>query len=285
MNRLNIAVQKSGRMHEDCIALLKDCGLKIESGTDQLKTSAVGFPMDVLYLRNGDIPEYLQDGVADIAILGENTVHEKGSDINRLMDLGFSKCRLSLAVPQNTEYNDVRYFEGKRIATSYPNTLRSFLSSKNVHAEIHVISGSVEIAPNIGLAEGICDLVSSGNTLFQNKLEEKDVLLKSQACLYANKNLSEEKQKLVGQLLFRIKSILDARRNKYVLLNAPKASIDKIISILPGMKSPTVLPLALEGWYSIHSVIPEQRFWEIIGALKEAGAEGILVIPIEKMVN
>ncbi|MBP6793658.1 MAG: ATP phosphoribosyltransferase [Saprospiraceae bacterium] len=285
MTKLNIAVQKSGRMHDDCIALLKDCGLRIESGTDQLKTSASGFPMDVLYLRNGDIPEYLQDGVADIAILGENTVIEKGSRINKLMDLGFSKCRLSIAVPHGVEYKDVSFFEGKRIATSYPNTLATFLKAKQVHADIHQISGSVEIAPNIGLAEGICDLVSSGNTLFQNKLVEKEVLLYSQACLYSTPILSVEKQKLVDQLLFRVKSVLEARRNKYVLLNAPKAALDRIINILPGIKSPTILPLAIEGWCSVHSVIPEQQFWEVIGALKEAGAEGILVIPIEKMVS
>ena len=285
MTKLNIAVQKSGRMHDDCIALLKDCGLRIESGTDQIKTSASGFPMDVLYLRNGDIPEYLQDGVADIAILGENTVIEKGSRINKLMDLGFSKCRLSIAVPHGVEYKDVSFFEGKRIATSYPNTLATFLKAKQVHADIHQISGSVEIAPNIGLAEGICDLVSSGNTLFQNKLVEKEVLLYSQACLYSTPILSVEKQKLVDQLLFRVKSVLEARRNKYVLLNAPKAALDRIINILPGIKSPTILPLAIEGWCSVHSVIPEQQFWEVIGALKEAGAEGILVIPIEKMVS
>ena len=285
MTKLNIAVQKSGRMHDDCMALLKDCGLRIESGTDQLKTSASGFPMDVLYLRNGDIPEYLQDGVVDIAILGENTVIEKGSRIKKLMDLGFSKCRLSIAVPQGVEYKEVSYFEGKRIATSYPNTLAAFLKAKQVHADIHQISGSVEIAPNIGLAEGICDLVSSGNTLFQNKLVEKEVLLYSQACLYSTPILSVEKQKLVDQLLFRVKSVLEARRNKYVLLNAPKAALDRIINILPGIKSPTILPLAIEGWCSVHSVIPEQQFWEVIGALKEAGAEGILVIPIEKMVS
>ncbi len=284
MTKLYIAVQKSGRMHDDCMALLKDCGLKIESGTDQLKTSVTGFPMDVLYLRNGDIPEYLQDGIADIAILGENTVIEKGSKINKLMDLGFSKCRLSIAVPQGLDYTDVGFFEGKRIATSYPHTLSAFLKEKKVKAEIHQISGSVEIAPNIGLAEGICDLVSSGNTLFQNKLVEKEVLLYSQACLYSTTKLSDDKQKLVDQLLFRVKSVLEARRNKYVLLNAPNRSVEKIISILPGIKSPTILPLAIDGWCSIHSVIPEHRFWEVIGALKEAGAEGILVIPIEKMV-
>lgn len=285
MTKLNIAVQKSGRMHDDCMTLLKDCGLRIESGTDQLKTSATGFPMDVLYLRNGDIPEYLEDGVADIAILGENTVIEKGSKITKLMELGFSKCRLSIAVPQGVEYKNVSFFEGKRIATSYPNTLSAFLKNKKVNAGIHQISGSVEIAPNIGLAEGICDLVSSGNTLFQNKLVEQEVLLRSQACLYSTPNLSDEKQKLVDQLLFRVKSVLEARRNKYVLLNSPKESLEKIISILPGIKSPTILPLAIEGWCSVHSVIPEQRFWEVIGALKEAGAEGILVIPIEKMVS
>lgn len=285
MTRLNIAIQKSGRMHDDCMTLLRDCGLKIDSGTDQLKTSAGGFPLDILYLRNGDIPEYLQDGVVDLAILGENTVEEKGSKVNKLMALGFSKCRLSIAVPQKSGYQDIHFFQGKRIATSYPETLKRFLKANGVEAEIHQISGSVEIAPNIGLADGICDLVSSGNTLFQNNLEEKDILLQSQACIYAHPSLNVSKGELVDNLLFRIKSTLDARKNKYILLNAPKSSLDKIISILPGIKSPTILPLAEEGWCSVHSVIPEQQFWEIIGALKEAGAQGILVIPIEKMVS
>ncbi|MBP8097373.1 MAG: ATP phosphoribosyltransferase [Saprospiraceae bacterium] len=285
MTRLNIAIQKSGRMHDDSMALLKDCGLRVDSGTDQLKTSASGFPLDILYLRNGDIPEYLQDGVADIAILGENTVVEKGSKVDKVMSLGFSKCRLSMAVPQHSGYEDVRFFEGKRIATSYPNTVKSFLKANGVNAEIHQISGSVEIAPHIGLADGICDLVSSGNTLFQNKLEEKDVILRSEACIYIHPNLSAEKRRLLEQLLFRIKSTLDARKNKYIVLNSPKSALEKIISLLPGIKSPTVLPLADDGWCSVHSVIPEQQFWEVIGALKEAGAQGILVIPIEKMVS
>jgi ATP phosphoribosyltransferase len=285
MSRLNIAIQKSGRMHDDCMVLLKDCGLKIDSGTDQLKTSAGGFPLDILYLRNGDIPEYLQDGVVDMAILGENTVIEKGSKVDKVMSLGFSKCRLSIAVPQKSGYQDIRFFEGKRIATSYPETLKRYLDLNNIHAEIHEISGSVEIAPNIGLADGICDLVSSGNTLFQNKLEEKDILLRSEACIYINPSLSKEKKVLVDKLMFRIKATLEARINKYILLNAPKTSLDKIIRILPGIKSPTILPLAEEGWCSVHSVIPEQQFWEIIDALKDAGAQGILVIPIEKMVS
>ena len=272
-------------MHEDCMILLKDCGLRVDAGTDQLKTSASGFPLDILYLRNGDIPEYLQDGVADIAILGENTVVEKGSRVSKLMNLGFSKCRLSIAVPQKSGYENIRFFEGKRIATSYPATLSRFLAENGVKAEIHQISGSVEIAPHIGLADGICDLVSSGNTLFQNKLEEKDIILKSEACIYAHENLSAEKQALLDQLLFRIRATLEARKNKYIVLNAPRSALDKIIEILPGIKSPTVLPLAIDGWCSIHSVIPEQQFWEVIGALKQAGAEGILVIPIEKMVS
>lgn len=272
-------------MHDDCMSLLRDCGLKIDSSTDQLKTSAGGFPLDILYLRNGDIPEYLQDGVVDLAILGQNTVEEKGSKVNNLMELGFSKCRLSIAVPQKSGYEDIHFFHGKRIATSYPETLKRFFNLKGIQAEIHVISGSVEIAPNIGLADGICDLVSSGNTLFQNKLEEKDILLQSQACIYANTSLSAAKNDLVHRLLFRIKATLDARKNKYIVLNAPKSALTEIINILPGIKSPTILPLADEGWCSIHSVIPEQQFWEIIGALKEAGAQGILVIPIEKMVS
>jgi len=267
------------------MVLLRDCGLRIETVSDQLKTSAGGFPLDILYLRNGDIPEYLQDGVADIAILGENTVIEKGSRVTGLLPLGFSKCRLSIAVPQKSGYEDLRFFEGKRIATSYPRTLAKYLRDKGVTAEIHQISGSVEIAPHIGLADGICDLVSSGNTLFQNKLEEKEVILHSQAWVYANNELDADKKALVDQLLFRIKATLEARKNKYILLNAPKASLDKIISILPGIKSPTILPLAIEGWCSVHSVIPEKEFWEVIDALKQAGAEGILVIPIEKMVS
>lgn len=285
MTRLNIAIQKSGRMHDDCMELLRDCGLKIDTVSDQLKTSAGGFPLDILYLRNGDIPEYLQDGVADIAILGENTVIEKGSQVTGLLALGFSKCRLSIAVPQKSGYEDILFFEGKRIATSYPNTLKRYLREKGVSAEIHQISGSVEIAPHIGLADGICDLVSSGNTLFQNKLEEKEVILHSEAWVYANNELDGEKKALVDKLLFRIKATLEARKNKYILLNAPNASLDKIISILPGIKSPTILPLAIEGWCSVHSVIPEKQFWEVIDALKQAGAEGILVIPIEKMVS
>ena len=272
-------------MHDDCMVLLRDCGLKIDSSTDQLKTSAGGFPLDILYLRNGDIPEYLQDGVVDLAILGENTVIEKGSKVDKQMSLGFSKCRLSIAVPKGSNYQDIRFFEGKRIATSYPETLKRFLAEKNVHAELHEISGSVEIAPNIGLADGICDLVSSGNTLFQNKLEEKDIILHSEACVYINPSLNQAKKELVDKLLFRMKATLDARKNKYILLNAPKAALDKIISILPGIKSPTILPLAEEGWCSVHSVIPEYQFWDIIGALKDAGAQGILVIPIEKMVS
>ncbi|MEP7323042.1 MAG: ATP phosphoribosyltransferase, partial [Saprospiraceae bacterium] len=217
--------------------------------------------------------------------LGENTVIEKGSKVDKVMSLGFSKCRLSIAVPQKSGYQDIRFFEGKRIATSYPETLKRYLAVNNIQAEIHEISGSVEIAPNIGLADGICDLVSSGNTLFQNKLEEKDILLRSEACIYINPSLSAEKKVLVDKLMFRIKATLDARINKYILLNAPRTSLDKIISILPGIKSPTILPLAEEGWCSVHSVIPEQKFWEIIDALKDAGAQGILVIPIEKMVS
>jgi ATP phosphoribosyltransferase len=285
MTRINIAIQKSGRMHDDCIALLKDCGLRVESGTDQLKTSVAGFPADILYLRNSDIPEYLEDGVADIAILGENTVIEKGSRVHELMRLGFSKCRLSIAVPQKSGYEGISYFQGKRIATSYPNTLRRFLDQHHIQAEIHIISGSVEIAPHIGLAEGICDLVSSGNTLFQNKLEEKEILLQSEACVYEHPGLSAEKKALVEHLLFRMKASLDARKNKYILLNAPQEALPRIIALLPGIKSPTVLPLAQTGWSSVHSVIHEDKFWEVIGSLKAAGAEGILVVPIEKMIS
>jgi ATP phosphoribosyltransferase len=282
--RLKIAVQKSGRLLEGSLKLLKECGISVDNGKDQLKAQARNFPLDLYYLRNSDIPQYIQDGVADIAILGENTVVEKEKSLDIIQPLGFSKCRLSIAVPKNVEYSGLAYLNGKKIATSYPNSLRQFLKANNLNAEIHEISGSVEIAPNIGLADAICDLVSSGSTLFKNGLDEKEIILKSEACLVANKNLSAEAQTIFEQLLFRVRAVLKAKDNKYVLMNAPKDKVDEIINILPGMKSPTVMPLASEGWCSIHTVITENRFWEIIDKLKGAGAQGILVVPIEKMI-
>lgn len=283
--KIRIAVQKSGRLLEDSQKLLKECGIKINNGKDQLKADAYNFPAEIFFLRNADIPQYIEDGVADIAILGENTVIEKEKSLDLILPLGFSKCRLSVALPKGTPYNGIKDLEGKKIATSYPNSLRTFLAEKGVHAEIHEISGSVEIAPNIGLADAICDLVSSGSTLFKNGLEEKEVLLKSEAWLVARKNLPAPTQQIFDSLTFRIKSVLSARNNKYLLMNAPNEAVDTIINILPGMKSPTVMPLATDGWSSIHTVIPEDRFWELIEALKQAGAEGILVIPIEKMIG
>ena len=284
MSNLKIAVQKSGRLLDGSIALLKECGIKIDNKKDQLKAQASNFPLEVYYLRNSDIPEYVEDGIADIAILGENTVVEKQKDIEVVMRLGFSKCRVSLAVPKNVEYQDLSYFNGKRIATSYPNTLQMYLEKNGVEADIHLISGSVEIAPNIGLADGICDIVSSGSTLFKNGLEEKDIIMKSEACLVKNKKITPEQQELLDSIIFRIKSVLAARDTKYLLLNAPNEQVESIIKLLPGMKSPTVMPLAKQGWSSIHTVIKEDRFWEIIDALRRSGAEGILVVPIEKMI-
>lgn len=282
--RLKIAVQKSGRLLEDSLRLLKECGISIDNGRDQLKVQAGNFPLDVLYLRNSDIPQYVYDGVADLAILGENTVIEKQKDLEMVLPLGFSRCRLSIATSKNTPYAGPRSLQGKRIATSYPNSLRLFLNQHRVEAEIHEISGSVEIAPNIGLADAICDLVSSGSTLFQNGLEEREVLLRSEAWLVASRRLPGDLKPLFEKLVFRINSVLASRNNKYLLMNAPNDSIERIIQILPGMKSPTVMPLAVEGWSSIHTVIREDRFWEIIDELKASGAQGILVIPIEKMI-
>jgi ATP phosphoribosyltransferase len=282
--KLRIAVQKSGRLQEESLALLRECGIRLEEGRDQLKVASRTFPLEVFYLRNSDIPQYVHDGIADLAILGENTVIEKEKDLDLVMKLGFARCRLSIAVPKGTIYPDLQWLNGKHIATSYPNTLRAWLRQQNLEAEIHEIAGSVEIAPNIGLANAICDLVSSGNTLFMNGLEEKDVILESEAALYANKNLSTEAQAILEQLVFRIKSVLAAKNNKYLLMNAPNDALEAIIKILPGMKSPTVVPLAEAGWSSVHTVIAEDRFWEIIGQLKAAGAQGILIVPIQKMI-
>ena len=282
--KLRIAVQKSGRLFEDSIRILKDSGISIDNGKEQLKASSRNFPLEVMYLRNGDIPQYLRDGVVDVAIIGENVLIEKGQDILRGEKLGFSKCRVSLAVPKSFKYNGIQDLDGKKIATSYPNTVNEFLKEKGITADLHIINGSVEIAPNIGLADAICDIVSSGNTLFKNGLKEVEVMLKSEAVLAISPKISEERKEILSQLQFRIKSVLNARTSKYILLNAPNDKLDKIIELLPGMRSPTVLPLAEEGWSSVHTVINEERFWEVIDELKNCGAEGILVAPIEKMV-
>jgi ATP phosphoribosyltransferase len=284
MEKLKIAVQKSGRLNEDSLQILKDCGISIDNGQDQLKAEARNFPLEVLYLRNGDIPQYLRDGVVDAAIIGENLLIEKGNDLPIKERLGFSKCRVSLAVPKDVEYVSVKDFQGKRIATSYPNTVTSYLQKFDVQAELHIINGSVEIAPNIGLADAICDIVSSGSTLFKNNLREVEVILKSEAVMAINPNLSADKNDILNTLCFRIQSVLKARDSKYVLLNAPNDKLEDIIKLLPGMRSPTVLPLAEAGWSSVHTVINKDKFWEIIDALKAKGAEGILVCPIEKMV-
>lgn len=284
MSRLKIAIQKSGRLHDDSLKLLKDCGIAIENGKDQLKVTVGNFPLEIFYLRNSDIPQYLEDGVVDIAIIGENILIEKQKKVEAIENLGFSKCRVSLAVPKRVKTNDLSYFEGKKIATSYPFTLKSFLEKNKINADIHVISGSVEIAPNIGLADGICDIVSSGSTLFKNGLRETEIILKSEAVLAKSLKLNTEKEEILERLLFRIRAVLRAKNRKYVLLNVPNSKIEKVCGILPGLKSPTILPLAEKGWSSLHSVIDENKFWDLIDELKEAGAEGILIIPIDKIV-
>lgn len=284
MTTLRIAIQKSGRLNEDSLKIIKDCGISIDNGKDQLKASARNFPLEVFYLRNGDIPQYLRDGVVDIAIIGENVLVEKGEDIEFVERLGFSKCKVSLAVPKDIEYPGMQYFQKKRVATSYPNTVKKFLEPRGIETDIHLINGSVEIAPNIGLADGICDIVSSGSTLFKNNLKEVEILMKSEAVLAVSPRISAEAKEILEKLQFRIKSVLKGRDSKYVLLNAPNDKLEEIISVLPGMRSPTVLPLAQKGWSSVHSVISRDQFWEIIDELKQKGAEGILMCPIEKMV-
>ena len=284
MSKLKIAIQKSGRLNEDSLNLLKDCGIKIDNGKDQLKVEARNFPLEVLYLRNSDIPQYIEDGVVDIAIIGENILIEKEKETEIVQKLGFAKCRVSLAVPKRVENRSPDYFNGKKIATSYPNTLNTFLKKNDINAEIHVISGSVEISPNIGLADGICDIVSSGSTLFKNGLRETQVILRSEAVLAKNINLDSEKEAILDKLLFRIQAVLRAKNTRYVLMNVPNDKIHEVSAILPVLKSPTILPLAQEGWSSLHSVIDEDKFWNSIDALKNAGAEGILVVPIDKMV-
>jgi ATP phosphoribosyltransferase len=284
MSKLKIAIQKSGRLNVDSLKLLKSCGIKIDNGKDQLKVNVPNFPIEILYLRNSDIPQYLEDGVADIAIVGENLLIEKNKRVNVLEKLGFSKCRVSLAVPKGVDADGPYYFNRKKIATSYPNTVEKYFAEKNIQADIHVISGSVEIAPNIGLADGICDIVSSGSTLFKNGLKETDIVLTSEAVLASSEELIPEKQEILDRLIFRIRAVLSAKNSKYILMNLPNNKIDKVSAILPVLKSPTILPLAKAGWSSLHSVIDEDKFWEVIDELKDAGAEGILVIPIDKIV-
>ena len=282
--RLKLAVQKSGRLNEDSMRLLKECGIDIGNGVNKLKADATNFPLELFFLRDDDIPQYVEDGVADIGFVGENVVYEKAKKVEVAYELGFGKCRLSFAVSKNEEFTGPTFLEGKKIATSYPVLVQRYLNEHKINAEVHEISGSVEIAPGIGLADVVCDLVSSGSTLFMNGLKEADTILKSQAVLIKHKNFTSEKQQILARLLFRMESVKKAKKNKYVLLNAPNDQLDKIIALLPGMKSPTVLPLASPGWSSVHSVIAESDFWEIIEQLKNAGAEGILVIPIEKMI-
>lgn len=282
--KIKIAIQKSGRMHDDSIRILKECGLEVDKSKDQLKAAVNGFPAELLFLRNSDIPKYLEDGVADLAVIGENTLAEKEVDVAIVEKLGFSKCRLSIAIPKDQTYNSINDLEGKKIATSYPKSLKNYLSNNGVKADIHMISGSVEIAPNIGLASAICDLVSTGSTLFKNGLEEKEIILKSEAVIAANKKALSEKKDLIDQLSFRLRSVLKAINYRYILMNVPNDKIQTISSILPVLKSPTVLPLLEEGWSSIHSVIGKEDFWDVINELKANGAEGILICPVEKMV-
>jgi ATP phosphoribosyltransferase len=282
--KLSIAVQKSGRLYEDSVKLLKECGIDLRNVKDRLKTESDNFPLEVFFLRDDDIPQYVEDGVAHIGIVGENVLFEKNRRTTVVEELGFGKCRLSIAVPRSQQYNGITSLSGKRIATSYPFLVRNYLKQHNVVADIHEISGSVEIAPGIGLADVVADLVSSGSTLFMNGLKEVETILQSQAVLIRNEGLPAEQLALLEKLLFRIRSVKKAKRNKYILLNAPNDRVKDIIALLPGMKSPTVLPLAEGGWSSVHSVLNEDEFWDKIEQLKAAGAQGILVIPIEKMV-
>jgi len=284
MSKLKIAVQKSGRLHDDSMQMLKEVGISIDNGKDQLKASARNFPLEVFYLRNGDIPQYLKDGVVDAAIIGENLLFEKAQELPVIERLGFSKCKVSLAIPKSAEATSIKDLEGCRIATSYPNTVKHFLELNDVKAQLHIISGSVEIAPSIGLADAICDIVSSGSTLFKNGLKEMETLLTSEAVLTTSPKISSEHQGVLDKLRFRLQSVLRGRQNKYVLLNAPNDKLEAITAILPGMNSPTILPLAKEGWSSLHSVINKNDFWNVIDELKASGAEGILVCPIENMV-
>ncbi len=284
MSKLKIAIQKSGRLAENSHKLLQECGIKFSNGTSVLKTAAVNFPVEILFLRDDDIPQYVEQQVADIGILGENMVYEKNKDVRIMEKLGFAQCRLSLAIPREDNFTGLDYFNNKKVATSYPRLLSEYFEKNGIKAEIEEIGGSVEIAPGIGLANAVCDIVSSGSTLLTNGLREVITILKSQAVIIGTKKMSAEKQEILNKLLFRIRAVKSAKENKYILLNAPESSIPAICKILPGMKSPTILPLAEKGWCSLHSVVREDEFWERIAQLKAAGAEGILVIPIEKMI-
>lgn len=284
MSKLKIAIQKNGRLSEKSLELLKNCGIKLQNGERVLKSEASNFPIEVLFLRDDDIPQYVEQGIADLGILGQNEVWEQQKSVDELKTLGFAGCKLSLAIPRERNYNGIRFFEGKRIATSYPNILSNYFKKEAINVIIEEIGGSVEIAPGIGLADGILDIVSTGSTLLMNGLKEVETIAKSEAVLIANRDLSDNKQALLNQLLFRIDAAQQSKENKYILLNAPNAKLEAITQILPGMKSPTVLPLAKEGWSSLHSVIKEDDFWNVIDQLKNAGAEGILVVPIEKMI-
>ncbi|MBL6648062.1 MAG: ATP phosphoribosyltransferase [Flavobacteriaceae bacterium] len=284
MKKLKIAIQKSGRLNKDSLDLLSKCGIKIDNYKDQLKASSRNFPVEVYFLRNSDIPKYINDGVVDLAIIGENLLIEKDYEINIFEKLGFSKCKVSIAVPNKFNFNSIKDLNNVKIATSYPNTLKKFLNNENITANIHVINGSVEIAPNIGLSDAICDIVSSGSTLYKNNLKEVFVIHESQAVLAGNKRVVKNNKELFDKFIFRINAVLKAKESKYILLNAPNDKIEAISNILPVLKSPTVLPLNKEGWSSLHSVINENTFWEVIDKIKEAGAEDILVCPIEKMV-
>ncbi len=284
MEKLKIAIQKSGRLSEKSIELLKECGIKVSNSDRKLKTSASNFPMEVLFLRDDDIPQYVEQGVADIGILGENEVWEKDKNVKVVEKLGFAHCRLSLAIPKDEKYTGLAYFNGKRVATSYPRILGKFFKEKGINVRIEELGGSVEIATGIGLADGIFDIVSTGSTLIMNGLKEAEAIMKSEAVMISNQNLSPRKTELLEQLLFRIKAYKNGQGKTYVLLNAPNEAIPRIVKLLPGMRSPSILPLADEGWSSIHSVINDDDFWEIIDELKNLGAEGILVVPIEKMI-
>lgn len=283
-NNIRIAVQKSGRLSDDSLKLFKECGIKFESGGSKLRSISSNFPIEFLFLRDDDIPGYVEDGVADLGVVGLNVLMEHTRKVDIVKELGFSKCRLSLAIPRGENYTDLNQFEGKSIATSYPNLTNQFLLKNGVKAEMHEISGSVEIAPSIGLAEGICDIVSTGGTLLSNGLKEVATVFESQAVMISNKSLSAEKKSILDKLLFRIDSVQRGQNAKYVVLNVQEQNIEKVTALLPGMKSPSVLPLATKGWFSLHSVIEENDFWNIIENLREAGAEGILVLPIEKMI-
>lgn len=285
MSKLKIALQKSGRLKDDSLDLLKKCGISINNGIDQLKVTATNFPLEVYYLRNSDIPQYIEDGVVDLGIVGKNLLYEIDSDLAIIQALNFSKCKVSLAVPKGVQVDDINFFQGKKIATSYPNTLKKYFDQYGIETDVHKISGSVEIAPNIGLADAICDIVSTGSTLFKNGLKETNVILKSQAVLVQQPSPTAVIKELIDRLNFRIAAVLRANSTKYILMNVPNDQIEEVTDILPVLKSPTIMPLALEGWSSLHTVIDENDFWNVIDKLKNAGAEGILVSPIEKIIE